>query len=54
MTPKPPKGLMPPFVYTDDRMIEIKKAVVRYMNEQVAVPEKWIKEYNKLVEINKL
>ena len=48
MIRKPPIGLSPAFIYIEDRMLEIQRAVNRYMAEGLNVPVSWIEEYNKL------
>ncbi|MFH0757350.1 MAG: hypothetical protein V2B15_08695 [Bacteroidota bacterium] len=48
MTPRPPHGLRPAFVHNENRMLEIQRAMNRYMAEKLPVPIEWIEEYNEL------
>lgn len=50
---RPPVGITPTFTYIEPRMLEIQRAMNRYMAEQLPVPGEWIEEYNRLVEIRK-
>ena len=47
-----PIGVKPTFTYIEPRMLEIQRAMNRYMAEHLPVPGKWIEEYNRLVEMN--
>jgi hypothetical protein len=48
----PPLGLAPRFTYAEHRMLQIQRAMNRHMAEKLPVPEEWIKEYNKLANLN--
>lgn len=51
---RPPLGISPRFTYAEPRMLEIQRAMNRYMAEKKPVPEEWIREYNTLVDLNKM
>ena len=46
---KPPLGLTPRFIHDDDRRIEIKEAMKRYLDKDMTIPKEWIEEYNELL-----
>jgi len=46
---KPPLGLIPKFVYQEQRIIDITKAIERYTVAKKTVPREWIEEYNELI-----
>lgn len=46
---KPPIGIKPRFVWLDDRKIEIKEAIRRYLNTDLKIPLEWVKEYNQII-----
>lgn len=51
----PPVGLIPQWVWIEQRINEIFLAVNRYVEVGKEIPLEWIKEYNKLIkEYNKL
>lgn len=50
----PPLGLMPefmvdPFESPEIRLLEIKRAMVRYLDADYKIPLAWILEYNSLI-----
>lgn len=45
---KPPLGLVPRYVRTQQRLEEIKDAVSRRMERNLTIPQEWIEEYNEL------
>ena len=47
--PKPPIGLLPQYLWKEQRMNEIKEAVARYMEVGARVSASWLEEYNELV-----
>lgn len=50
---RPPLGIAPAFIANDPRIVEIQRAINRYMDERLPVPENWLNEYNRLIQINK-
>jgi len=46
---KPPIGLMPKYLHDAKRLMEIRKAIIRYHNAEMKIPIKWIEEYNELI-----
>jgi len=57
MNKKPPLGLIPKNIWFEDiqdkhaqeRIQEVKEAMLRYMCDNMAIPEDWYDEYNELV-----
>lgn len=47
---KPPLGLKPRYICENERITEILKAMLRYINSAYPIPEEWIQE---LSDINK-
>ena len=47
---KPPIGLVPKHIAKYNRLIEVKKAILRYMDADLKVSQLWIKEYNELLD----
>ena len=45
---KPPLGLMPKFVWENNRRIAIEDAVKRYNMAKMPIPSSWIDELGKL------
>ena len=43
---KPPLGLMPRYLYNEQRFQEIYSAISRYYQAGKAIPIEWIEEYN--------
>ena len=50
---KPPFGLTPYYVHAEKRMEDIRVAVNRHIIGRLAVPTRWIVEYNRLLEMCK-
>jgi hypothetical protein len=50
-TTKPPVGLRPRFNYIEPRLLEIQRAMNRFMAARFPIPEEWTREYNTLIEI---
>ena len=50
---KPPMGLRPRFIIDEERLKEVKSAIIRYLDAQILVPVEWLKEYNELIKKNK-
>jgi hypothetical protein len=48
--PEPPLGLKPQYIHGSERVTEIEKAVIRYMEHRKQLPMEWIGEYNELIE----
>ena len=45
----PPLGVMPKFIWDRKRISMLKEAIKRYLDENKAIPNEWITEYNELV-----
>jgi len=49
---KPPLGLVPPDYYwsekTAERMDQISKAIKRYLDASLPIPEAWVEEWNNI------
>lgn len=43
---KPPIGLMHKNIWESMRFAELQDAIRRYLNANMALPEKWVEEYN--------
>lgn len=43
---KPPVGLMPKYIWDEQRHEEVKDAIRRYLSEDCQIPTEWIEEYN--------
>ena len=48
---KPPLGLIPMCIHHEERILSIQRAVNRYMESKLPIPEKWMLEYNALVKL---
>lgn len=48
---KPPLGLTPRNIWLSERLFDIKEAIKRYLDEDYPIPNKWIEEYNELVNL---
>ena len=48
---KPPLGLIPRNIWLSKRLFDIKEAIKRYLDADYPIPDKWIEEYNELVEL---
>ena len=46
---KPPLGLIPRYIHREQRVDDIKSAILRFMERNYPIPKKWIKEYNELI-----
>ena len=46
---RPPLGVMPKFIWDRKRISMLKEAIKRYLDENEAIPNEWITEYNELV-----
>jgi hypothetical protein len=46
MLNKPPIGIKPKYIHDKERHNDLKMAIARYLNEDMALPEEWITEYN--------
>lgn len=51
---RPPQGIRPAYVVREDRMLEIQRAMNRYMAEGLPVPVEWISEYNAIAKLRKV
>lgn len=51
---KPPIGLIPKYMWEEQRFNDVCQAILRYSKEGFHIPIEWIEEYNELVlKINK-
>ena len=46
---KPPLGLRPRKLAIEERLNEVRAAILRYCEASLAIPIEWIEEYNSLV-----
>lgn len=44
---KPPIGIMPEWIWKEHRQGELMKAISRYMEAGLKVPEQWFQEFNR-------
>ena len=51
--PKPPLGLIPKYHYEYHRVQDIKGAIGRYLEVEMAIPTEWLEEYNEIIEKRK-
>jgi len=49
-TKKPPIGIMPEWLHNEQRRETIADGMIRYLEADVAIPDEWIDEYNRLIE----
>lgn len=49
---KPPLGLKPRFLIEEERILEIRSAILRYIDDKFPIPIAWIEEYNELAKRN--
>ena len=47
---KPPLGLKPRFIHDEQRLGEVKTAIIRYYESSKKLPLEWIEEYNELID----
>lgn len=43
---RPPIGLKPRWLHDEQRQIEVKEAINRYINVGMKIPQEWLDEYN--------
>ncbi len=46
---KPPLGLKPRWLHNEERSVDLAKAIMRYIDAGVALPDEWIDEWNDIV-----
>jgi len=46
---KPPLGLVPRKIRENERLVEVKDAIIRYMDASKPIPQEWIDELNELM-----
>lgn len=46
---KPPIGIKPRYIHDEQRLIDIQRAIERYLYACMPIPTVWIYEYNELV-----
>lgn len=47
---KPPKGLPPKYIVKEERLDQIREAIMRYNHAELKIPIEWIQEYNELID----
>lgn len=47
---KPPLGIVPKFIWKEQRLMKLREAIDRYLDANQRVPIEWIEEYNELLE----
>jgi hypothetical protein len=47
---KPPLGIMPKSIWDSKRIDELTSAIDRYMEAGEMIPNKWIEEYNQIID----
>lgn len=47
---KPPLGIVPKFIWKEQRLMNLREAIDRYLDANLKVPVTWIEEYNELLE----
>ena len=50
---RPPIGLKPKWLHDEQRLKDVRDAIVRYYNADMPIPIKWIEEYNELIKLIK-
>ena len=45
----PPLGLIPKFIWEEQRLSELKGALARYLNANYPLPQEFVDEFNELV-----
>ena len=48
-TEQPPLGLKPKWLHNEQRMEEIREAIIRYSKKGKSIPSEWVNEYNALI-----
>jgi hypothetical protein len=48
--PKPPLGLIPKELWLQERLENIKRAIIRYAESEYSIPVEWIEERDELLE----
>ena len=46
---KPPLGIKPKRIHDMDRILDLERAIYRYIDAESAIPVRWIDEYNELI-----
>jgi len=46
---KPPLGLKPRSLHMEERLVDVKSAIQRYLDANRTIPDAWISEYNELI-----
>ena len=47
---QPPVGLKPRWLHEEQRLKEVKEAILRYIDAGVAIPKEWMEEYEELIQ----
>ena len=45
MSERPPLGLMPKYIWQEQRLQDIKEAITRYVSAGKEIPNEWLDEY---------
>ena len=45
---KPPLGIMPRRLHDERRRIELRKAIIRYLDTYKEIPIEWVEEFNEI------
>jgi hypothetical protein len=46
---EPPLGLKPRYIHDEERMLDIKSAIVRMINADATISIEWVQEYNEII-----
>ncbi len=46
---RPPAGLVPKYLWKEQRLKDIKAAIKRYLDGNFPFPPEWVEEYNELL-----
>lgn len=47
---RPPLGLIPKWIRQEERLKEVKEAMLRYLDANLEIPTEWGEEYEELIE----
>jgi hypothetical protein len=50
---KPPLGIIPRFIFLEERLINLERVIAAYMNAKCIVNPEWIEEYNYILDFLK-
>ncbi len=49
MSKKPPIGIVPKYLWKEQRRHDVSMAIISYVLSESIIPESWIKEYNDFI-----